>query len=250
MSWAQGGPENQPVFPAQLAPTDYTTGAIGALGTVLAIYARARHGTVQRVDSNLLNGAVLLSSAWFSDYEGRPERPLADKAQYGLNPFHRLFRLADGWIYVAAETEAQRRALCHVGGQEEQTGAGDGPHPNQTPLAEALAAAFAERGLAELRAELQDAGVPSAEAQSGDSELYLDDPHTLANGMAATVPHPTAGDLSVACQYIHLGNTQPCAWRPTPLLGEHTDEALREVGYADADIQALHEAGIVKTETA
>ena len=250
MSWAQGGPENQPVFPAQLAPTDYTTGALGALGTVLAIYARARHGTVQRVDSNLLNGAVLLSSAWFSSYKGRPERPLADKEQYGVNPFHRLFRLADGWIYVAAETEAQRLALCQIAGQKGQTEAGGGPHPNQTPLAEALAAAFAERSLAALRAELQDADVPSAEAQSGDSERYLDDPHTLANAMAATVQHPTAGVLSVACQYIHLGNTRPCAWRPTPLLGEHTDEALREVGYAEADIQALHEAGIIKTETA
>ena len=250
MSWAQGGPENQPVFPAQLAPTDYTTGALGALGTVLAIYARARHGTVQRVDSNLLNGAVLLSSAWFSSCKGRPERPLADKEQYGVNPFHRLFRLADGWIYVAAETEAQRLALCQIAGQKGQTEAGGGPHPNQTPLAEALAAAFAERSLAALRAELQDADVPSAEAQSGDSELYLDDPHTLANAMAATVQHPTAGVLSVACQYIHLGNTRPCAWRPTPLLGEHTDEALREVGYAEADIQALHEAGIIKTETA
>ena len=250
MSWAQGGPENQPVFPAQLAPTDYTTGALGALGTVLAIYARARHGTVQRVDSNLLNGAVLLSSAWFSAYKGRPERPLADKEQYGVNPFHRLFRLADGWIYVAAETEAQRLALCQIAGQKGQTEAGGGPHPNQTPLAEALAAAFAERSLAALRAELQDADVPSAEAQSGDSELYLADPHTLANAMAATVQHPTAGVLSVACQYIHLGNTRPCAWRPTPLLGEHTDEALRKVGYAEADIQALHEAGIIKTETA
>ena len=41
---AQGGPENPPVFPAQLAPTDYTTGALGALGTVLALYARARTG--------------------------------------------------------------------------------------------------------------------------------------------------------------------------------------------------------------
>ena len=54
----------------------------------------------------------------------------------------------------------------------------------------------------------------------------------------------------MACQYIHLGNTRPCAWRPTPLLGENTDEALREVGYTEADIKALHEAGIVKAETA
>jgi hypothetical protein len=37
---AQGGPDNPPVFPAQLAPTDYVNGAMGALGTILALYAR------------------------------------------------------------------------------------------------------------------------------------------------------------------------------------------------------------------
>ena len=252
MSWAQGGPENQPVFPAQLAPTDYTNGALGAFGTVLAIYARTRHGIVQRVDGNLLNSAALLSSAWFSAYAGRPERPLADKEQYGLNPFHRLFRLADGWIYVAAEGEEQRSALCRVAGLEDADLSGPHPgedgHPNETPLARQLAAAFAERGLEESIAELQRAGVSVAEAQSGDSALFLNDPHTLANDMVATVEHPVVGILSVGWQGIQFGNTRAAEMRPTPLLGEHTDAAMAEVGYSEAEIKALHTAGVVKTE--
>ena len=112
MSRAQGGPDNPPVFPAQLAPTDYTNGAMGALGTILALIARARFGVVQRVDSDLLAGGIVLSSAWFTRYAGKPERPLADKDQYGLSPFHRLYRVRDGWIYIVAETDAERRALC------------------------------------------------------------------------------------------------------------------------------------------
>lgn len=252
MSWAQGGPENQPVFPAQLAPTDYTNGALGAFGTVLAIFARTRHGIVQRVDGNLLNSAALLSSPWFSAYAGRPERPLAGKEQYGLNPFHRLFRLKDGWIYVAAEGEAQRRALCQVAGLDEvdtsSSHPGEGTHPNETPLARQLAAAFAERGLEETRAELQRAGVPSAEAQSGDSELFLHDPHTLANDMVATVQHPIVGTLSVGWQGIQFGRTRPTEMQPTPLLGEQTDAVMGEIGYSEAEIQTLHTAGVVKTE--
>ncbi|MBT5895346.1 MAG: CoA transferase [Rhodospirillaceae bacterium] len=249
MSRAQGGPDNAPVFPAQLAPTDYTTGAMGAFGTVLAIYARTRHGTVQRVDSNLLNGAVLLSSAWFSDYQGRPDRPLGDREQYGLNPFHRLFRLKDGWIYVAAQTDDQRQAVCQVAGTAMEAGSGDG-HPNETPFAAALAAAFAGRGLVETLAALRQAGVPVAEAQKGDSELFLDDPHTEANDMVATVQHPTAGKLLVAHRSIRFSNTHVGERRPTPLLGEQTDEALREVGYSDDEIRALHADGVVLTETA
>ncbi len=257
MSWAQGGPENAPVFPAQLAPTDYTNGALGAFGTVLALFARTRHGIVQRVDGNLLNSAALLSSAWFSAYAGRPERPLADREQYGLSPFHRLFQLRDGWIYVVAEGDAQRRALCQVAGLEDLdpgslhsdgAGCGDSRHPNKTPLARRLAAAFAKRGLAETRAELQRAGVPSAEAQSGDSELFLKDPHTLANEMVATTQHPIVGTLSVAWQGIQFGNTQPTRMQPTPLLGEHTDDTMAEVGYETAEIRALHKAGVIKRE--
>ncbi len=248
MSRAQGGADNQPVFPAQLAPTDYTTGAMGALGTVLALYARTRHGTVQRVYSNLLNGAVLLSSAWFSEYDGRPERPLADRDQYGLNPFHRLFQLRDGWIYVAADDDVQRRALCNVAKVALVEETADG-HPNETPLAQALAAALASRRLDETLSALKAAGVPAAEAQAGDSELFLDDPHTLENDMVATVRHPTAGRLSVAYRYIRFGNTLDRELRPTPLLGEQTDLTLHEVGFDAEEIQALYEANIVKTET-
>ena len=58
LSRAQGGPDNPPVFPAQLAPTDYTNGAMGAFGTILALYVRNRTGIVQRVDSNLLDGGI------------------------------------------------------------------------------------------------------------------------------------------------------------------------------------------------
>ncbi|MBC8241972.1 MAG: CoA transferase [Alphaproteobacteria bacterium] len=252
MSWAQGGPENEPVFPAQLAPTDYTNGALGAFGTVLAIFARTRQGIVQRVDGNLLNSAALLSSVWFSAYAGRPERPLADKEQYGLNPFHRLFRLRDGWIYVVAESDDERRALCQVAGLDavdvRDAKPGKGQHPNETPLAKSLAAAFAERGLAETHAELLRLGVPSAEAQSGDSELFLNDPHTLANDMVATIRHPIVGMLSVAWQSVQFGNTRPTEMLPTPLLGEHTDAAMAEVGYDEAEIRALHAAGVIKRE--
>ncbi|MDH3703060.1 MAG: CoA transferase [Alphaproteobacteria bacterium] len=250
---AQGGPDNPPVFPAQLAPTDFTTGAMGTLGTILAIYARRRTGVVQRVDCNLLNGAVVLSSAWFAQYSGKPVRPLADKAQYGLGPFHRLYQVRDGWIYVVAESEDARRALCAA------AGFGDanldaavpeaGQHPNDTQFARSLAEFFKGRGLEETLAALNMAGVPCAPAQAGDSELFLEDPHALANGMVATRQHPSAGTLSVAWRYVQFGNTAPAPGRPTPLLGEHNDEVLRDVGYDEDAIHRLHADGVIKTET-
>ena len=249
---AQGGPDNPPVFPAQLAPTDFTTGAMGTLGTILALYARARTGVVQRVESNLLSGGILLSSEWFTRYGGRPERPLADKDQYGLGPFHRLFRMRDGWIYVVAESAAARRAVCAAAGllmpDTAQLQPAPRQHPNSTVFATALAEAFETMSAAPILAILKAAGVPCAEAPAADSEHFLGDPISLDNGMVAERQHPKIGTLRVSWQAVQFSDTAPSQGRHTPLLGEHTGEVLREAGYSDSEIAALHADGTVRTE--
>ncbi len=251
---AQGGKENPPVFPAQLAPTDYTTGAMGALGTILAIYTRMRTDVVQRVDSNLLNGGAVLSSEWFTRYAGKPERPLADKGQYGLNPFHRLYEVSDGWIYVVAETEAEREAMCKAVDAEALLsaygGTSEASHPNDTPLAHALAERFSTVQVDDTLKRLNTAGVPCAPALPGDSEFFLNAPHASANDMIATYDHAWAGKLLVAWRYVQFGNTLPVEGKSTPLLGEQNREVLREVGFSDDAIDELYAKGVIKTETA
>jgi crotonobetainyl-CoA:carnitine CoA-transferase CaiB-like acyl-CoA transferase len=254
LSRAQGGPDNSPVFAAQLAPTDYTNGAMGAFGTILALFARARSGVVQRVDSDLLSSAIVLSSPWFTRYAGKPERPLADKEQYGLGPFHRLYRLRDGWIYVVAEREAERRAMCRTFGC---AGPGpspqqpiDGHHPNTTPFATELAAAIARSSTRETLAALRAGGVPCSEVVAAHSEVFLDHPHAGANDLVAVCQHPRVGELRIAWQLVQFTSTPSTGGLPTPLLGEHTSTVLRELGYGESDIRSLHAVGVVKTEGA
>jgi crotonobetainyl-CoA:carnitine CoA-transferase CaiB-like acyl-CoA transferase len=245
---AQGGPDNPPVFPAQLAPTDYTAGAMGALGTIVALFARARSGIVQRVQCDLLSGAIVLSSPWFTRYAGRPERPLADKEQYGLGPFHRLYAVRDGWIYVVAESDEARLAVCAIFGLPAPDARA--PPPNTTPVAVELATLFGRRSQAEALAALRAAGVPCSEVRPPDSEIFLDDPNTIANAMAAVRQHPRAGRLRVAWQLVQFADTRASDGLPTPLLGQHTSEVLREIGYSKGDIRGLYADGVVKTETA
>ena len=239
---AQGGPDNPPSFPAELAPTDYTTGAMGTLGLIMALYQRKKNGVVQRVESNLLNGGVVLSSAWFSQYTGRPERPLADQQQYGLNAYHRLYPVAGGWVYVAADDPAQQQALREWLGVGDLDPEGDG-HPAVSPLGQAMAAAFQDRKLADCLSGLKAAGVPVAESQKGDSELFLDDPHSQQNNFVAERQHPKVGRMKVAWNYIQFSDTALTQGRPTPLLGEHTAEALAEAGLSQAEIDDLFASG-------
>jgi crotonobetainyl-CoA:carnitine CoA-transferase CaiB-like acyl-CoA transferase len=252
MSRAQGGPENPPVFPAQLAPTDYTNGAMGAFGTILALYVRKRTGVVQNVYGNLLSAGILLSSAWFTKYRGRPERPLADKAQMGLGPFHRLFQLADGWIYVAADVEGEQRAVCQIADVAWPDAAALMPpperHRNEAPIAKALEAAFSRRSVADVLARLEVAKVPCAPAPPGHAEIFLESPHVVANDMVAVRQHPTGGRLRVQWRSVRFSDTELTGGRTTPLLGEHTAEVMAEAGYSAADIEAMLADGIVVTE--
>jgi crotonobetainyl-CoA:carnitine CoA-transferase CaiB-like acyl-CoA transferase len=253
MSRAQGGAENPPVFAAQLAPTDYTNGAMGAFGTILALYARTRTGIVQRVDSDLLSSAILLSSEWFTRYAGRPEQPLADKDQLGLNPFHRLYRLSDGWIYVVAEGEAARAGLCRIAGVPRagsEAPPSAGQHRNATPLARGLAERLATLQRGSILAALEAAGVPACEVLAADSEAFLDHPHPAASGLIATCQHPTGGRMRVAWQLMQFGRTRPRDVLPTPLLGEHTAQVLGEIGYSPQEIEALGADGAIRTTQA
>ncbi len=229
---AQGGNENPPVFPAELAPTDFTTGALGALGAVLCLLTRRRSGVVQRAESNLLNGAILLCSEWFSRYNGRPARPLADKEQFGLNDFHRLFEVSDGWIYVVADRDEERIALREMLGC-----AGD-----------ALAENFADFTVGETLEKLANAGVPAAPVLPGNSDVFLGTDHAIENEMVARCEHPTGGAMRVGWNAINFPETKMSRGRPTPLLGEHTREVLGEVGFETGEIERLYEAGVVKTD--
>ena len=247
---AQGGPENPPVFPAQLAPTDFTAGAMGALGTILALFARERTGIVQRVDTNLINGGAVLSSEFFTRYEGKPTRRLADKGQYGLDAFHRLYKTSDGWLYVVAQTQEQRAAVCDAAGRGDlaDSAIADVVPAADSPLALELTRSFAHLSLDDSLGRLTKAGVPCAPAEAGDSEVFLDDPHSASNDMIAIHRHPVLGSMRVAGHYIRFGGTEALQGKPTPLLGEQTREVLQEVGFSESAISGLYEKGVVKTE--
>ncbi len=249
LSRAQGGSGNPPSFAAQLAPTDFTAGAMATLGSILALYARRRGKASRRVDSNLLNAAVVLSSPWFGKWQGKPERPLADTGQHGIDAFHRLYRVADGWIYVAADTEEARAALTGSLGVGAMDPAGGG-HPAESPLARAMEAAFANRRAEEALEALNAAGVPAAEARSGASEVFLDDESAHANGLVTEASHPTAGRMRIAWNYIGFRDTASSAARPTPLLGEHSADVLAEAGAGADEIEALFASGAILAERA
>ncbi|MEM9358021.1 MAG: CoA transferase, partial [Pseudomonadota bacterium] len=250
---AQGGQGNPPSFPAQLAPTDFTTGTMTAFGIVLSMFARARgNAKGQRVEVNLLDGGILLSSEWFTRYASRPQRELADKQQFGPNPFHRIYQTADGFIYVAADSQVEQAAMLTALSCEELDVAmlarSDDGHPNDSAAAQQLATRFASLTNPEAEEKLIAAGVPCAPVAAAESEAFFSDPMSKLNGWAVTKPHATAGMLTAVCRYIGQGDFQDGNILPTPLLGEQNWEILRESGLSDDDIAQLQRDELITHE--
>jgi len=252
---AQGGDGNPPSFTAQLAPTDFTTGTMAALGTVLALFAkRRRRADGQRIEVNLLDGGIMLSSEWFTRFEGKGPRSLADQGQHGPGPFHRLYACQGGYLYAAADQEYQRSKFMEVLQLDRKllfSLVTSNKHANDKPLAKAAEATFAKLSMTEASDLLAEAGIPFAPALPPESEIFFDDPHTSANGWSTTRSHPTLGSLTAVCRYIKFNGAEDGrdTIRPTPLLGQQTDEILREAGFGTSEIAQLTADNLVLTKT-
>ena len=89
---------------------------------------------------------------------------------------------------------------------------------------------------------LAGAGVPCGACL--DTGEVMTDPHLLARDMIVEVEHPVRGP------YVTVGNpiklsASPTKIGPSPLLGQHREEILKELGYGDADIAALAKDGAI-----
>lgn len=73
----------------------------------------------------------------------------------------------------------------------------------------------------------------------------FDQPQVIANGMMTEVEHPALGTAQMTAVPLTLSGTPGAVRRPSPLQGQHTVEVLRELGYAEARIDALLKARVV-----
>ncbi len=91
---------------------------------------------------------------------------------------------------------------------------------------------------------LNKAGVPCGPINTIDKTFA--EPQVQHLGIARPVNHPKLGDIKVVGQPINLSDfPQPAALKPTPDLGQHTDEVLTGLGYDPAKIAALKSGGVI-----
>jgi crotonobetainyl-CoA:carnitine CoA-transferase CaiB-like acyl-CoA transferase len=232
---AGGGEGNPPIW-HRVGMMDHMNAMGSVVGVLLGLRERDRTGQAQFVTNALLGGAALSASELYLDAQGRlPPFPALDREQTGISPGYRMYRVADGWIAVAALGPGQLAALARVA---------DAPPEAPAQIERALEG----RKQAELLADLERAGVPAEEVRLAQLDAFFDSPDHQRTRLAVSYPHAQMGRMEQVGALWNFGDLQLRFDHAPPALGQHTREILAELGYGAAEIQALIDAQIVAVD--
>ena len=144
--------------------------------------------------------------------------------------------------------DSQFAKFCEVAGhpalaQDERFARNQNRVRHRAVLVPQLEAIMKTRSKADWLAALEAAKVPCGSINSiGEA---LDDPQAHARGAVISLPHPLTTDLRLIASPMKLSATPVSYRRAPPLLGQHSDELLREAGCSDQEIAAWRRDGVI-----
>lgn len=248
MSITGEAPGRQPVKVG--APiSDITAGIVAAMGIAAAYAHKLKTGQGQKVDTSLFEAAIT-HTYWQSAIAfATGESPQAMGSAHPLNAPYQAFQTADGWINIGAANQANWERMLTLIEAEELN---DDPRfssnamriENRVVLSETLSLVFLKHSTAHWLEAFEKAGVPAGPVLS-ITEMHAD-PQALARDMIVSTDHPVAGQVKTIGHPVKFSETPGGVKRPAPLMGQHTAEVLREIGYSESEIVAMAAAGVIK----
>ncbi len=232
-----------------VAVSDLVTGLYSAIAILAAVIHQSRTGEGQSIDMALFDAqAAGLANQAMNYLAGGTVPGRLGNAHPNIVPYQ-VFATADGHLILATSNDAQFRRFAAVAGIESVTS-----DPRYATNAERVAhrqevvdmlkPIFTKRTTAQWIADLEAANVPCGPINRVD-EVFAD-PQAIARGLTVAMQHAAVGQMELVASPLRLSATPPEYRNAPPLLGEHTDEILRDVlGLAAGEIARLRADGVV-----
>lgn len=242
------GEDGGPPIKVGVAVTDIAAGMFAAFAVLAALRVRDRTGKGQQVDVSMLDSQVAWMTYQAGYYFATGENPKRlGSAHPSLVPYQ-AFRTKDGYVNVAVGSERiWRRFVVAIGAPH----LGDDPRFKTNPdrvkhraaLIAVLEPVLAARTTREWAETFEGSGVPAGPIYLL-SDLF-NDPQVRHRQMVVDVDHPRAGRIKQTGVPMKLSETPGRIASPPPLLGQHTEDILRELGFDATETASLRSRGAV-----
>jgi crotonobetainyl-CoA:carnitine CoA-transferase CaiB-like acyl-CoA transferase len=244
-----GDPEGEPQK-AGVPIADIMAGMYASVSVNAALRHAAVTGQGQYIDIGMMDTTVaMLANAGMNYLHGGSLGRLGN-AHPNIVPYQ-PFRTSDGFIIVAIGNDSQFSRFCELAGRpdlstDSEFGTNDARVRNREALLPILIKIFAARS--------SDEWLSGLEAQKigcgpiNNLQQVFDDPHVEAREMVITMDHPLSGNAGAQLIGSPMRFTEtPVTYRhPPPLIGQHTEEVLREkLGLSDGDLSTLREKEVI-----
>lgn len=228
---------------------DFGTASLSAFGTLAALMERAQSGKGQVVEGSLLSTALAYFNFHLIEQQLRQTNRIAigNRSPYA-GPAD-IVQTKDGWILVQVIGMPLFKRWAKLMGEDhwltdprfkDDLARGD----NGKILSERTARWAAERTSADALAELEKARIPAGPVYS--PQQALDDPHIQAMNYLKPVEFPgLPGAAPIMETPLRLSRTPGSVRERAPLLGEHTDAILTELGYTTEEISSFRAEGVI-----
>jgi crotonobetainyl-CoA:carnitine CoA-transferase CaiB-like acyl-CoA transferase len=242
------GEPGGPPLKVGVAIADITAGMFAAYGILVALYNREKRGRGQMIDVSLLDCQVALLTYQAGSYFASGEIPPPVSSGHPLIVPYQAFKAKDVYFNIAAGNDKLWKILCKAIGLEKaiddpKFATNDKRVENREEIVKIISDIIITKNGEEWLKILTDAGVPCGPIYTMDK--IFTDPQVLHRQMLKELDHPKVGKVKVIGVPIKLSDTPGGVETAPPILGQHTQEILTELGFSDQDIKKLRQEKVI-----
>ena len=228
-----GEPDGEPMKTG-VAVVDLFAGQNAIIAILAALQARTLTGRGQHIDIALFDSQLGWLANVASNYLISGNLPKRyGNAHANIVPYQ-SFQASDGWFAIAVGNDRQFARLCEVLDKpelalDERFAANSARVQNREELINLLKSIFVMRRADEWLSLLEQAEIPCGPINNFEQVFSM--PNVQEREMLVKMNHPTIGELPLVGSPLKLSDTPVEYHLPPPLMGEHTEEVLKELGW-------------------